>query len=194
VGQRVRDRDWYNSASTVSRYALLSLHTRCARSIPPHTQRFVALDDTSPHNWLDDNFWLPKAYLERRASLLIHSNWWVIFRDDLGIPELATRGVSETVAGISPWQIRRSASLTYHLLVYKNTLSKYVYLLHSPGRGGLPKVLIVSSGAGIFLNSQRHKSGSAIQAARCGTLLGCPVQTVTFLRQNHIRRHQTRGQ
>lgn len=88
----------------------------------------IALDKGSPHNWLDDNFWLKKAYLEWRAPLLINSNWWLIFQDDTEIPESAKNGLWETVIGLSPWQIRRGASLVYHSLVYKDTLSGYVCL------------------------------------------------------------------
>jgi hypothetical protein len=44
--------------------------------------RLRALDAVSPHNWLDDNFWMKKAYLEWRAPLLVNSNWWLAFVND----------------------------------------------------------------------------------------------------------------
>ena len=97
-------------------------------TVSAHTQSFVALDKSSPHNWLDDNFWLYKAYLEWRAPLLINSNWWLLFQDEAEIPESARDGLSETVIGLSPWQIRRSASLVYHALAYKDVTSEYVCL------------------------------------------------------------------
>ena len=104
----------------------------------------VALDKTSPHNWLDDNFWLYKAYLEWRAPLLVNSNWWLLFQDDGEIPESARNGLSETVIGLSPWQIRRSASLVYHALAYKDVTSEYVCLSEFvSGVGGLREVSIV---------------------------------------------------
>ncbi|KIL67534.1 hypothetical protein M378DRAFT_122548 [Amanita muscaria Koide BX008] len=85
--------------------------------------RLHALDKASPNNWLEDNFWIYKAYLEWRAPLLINSNWWLAFHDDNLVPERA-RGAetNDTWAGITPWQIRRAAWLLYRVLDFKGKL------------------------------------------------------------------------
>ena len=81
-----------------------------------------ALDRVSPNNWLDDNFWLYKAYLEWRAPLLINSNWWLAFHDDNMIPQdaLAEEGASRT--GITPWQVKRAAWLIHRVLEFRGRL------------------------------------------------------------------------
>ncbi len=40
------------------------------------------VDATTPNNWLDDRYWLQKAYHEWRVPLLINSNWWLLFTND----------------------------------------------------------------------------------------------------------------
>ncbi|KAF9456619.1 acyltransferase ChoActase/COT/CPT [Collybia nuda] len=87
--------------------------------------RLLALDRASPHNWLDDNFWINKAYHEWRAPLLINSNWWLAFHDDNMIPESALSGESSNNrAGITFWQIRRSAWMVHRILDFKGRLDK----------------------------------------------------------------------
>ncbi|THH13050.1 hypothetical protein EW146_g7127 [Bondarzewia mesenterica] len=88
-------------------------------------QRLVALDKTSPRNWLDDNIWLKKAYHESRAPLLVHSNWWLAFFNDPTVPDDVLRGYSQSGrVGISPWQIRRGAWLIYRTLEFKDKLEQ----------------------------------------------------------------------
>jgi hypothetical protein len=81
----------------------------------------------SPHNWLDDNIWMKKVYLEWRAPLLVHSNWWLSFNNDGGVPEdvLQCR-TREEVAGITPWQVRRAASLVRGVLEFKERMDRCV--------------------------------------------------------------------
>ena len=86
----------------------------------------IELDKKSPHNWLDDNFWLNKAYLEWRAPLLINSNWWLAYKDDCNsIPTFVREGKEEDtlrLAGISAWQVRRAAWLLSRTLRFKEGL------------------------------------------------------------------------
>ncbi|KAJ7707599.1 acyltransferase ChoActase/COT/CPT [Mycena rosella] len=82
--------------------------------------RLLALDRASPHNWLDDNFWIKKAYLEWRSPLLVNSNWWLAFQDDNQIPAHA----KEEIAGITPWQVRRGAWLVHRVLCFKDRLDR----------------------------------------------------------------------
>lgn len=92
-------------------------------------QRLVALDKLSPNNWLDDNFWLKKAYLEWRAPLLINSNWWLAFLDDeqLKLKMNERRSLTDHDelcfhVGCSPWQIRRTSWLLHRILEFKNKI------------------------------------------------------------------------
>ncbi|TFK33238.1 acyltransferase ChoActase/COT/CPT [Crucibulum laeve] len=85
--------------------------------------RLLALDKASPNNWLDDNFWINKAYLEWRAPLLINSNWWLAFFEDDLIPKSAISGeTSDSRAGTTFWQIRRAAWLVHRVLDFKEKL------------------------------------------------------------------------
>ncbi|KAF8349055.1 acyltransferase ChoActase/COT/CPT [Amanita rubescens] len=85
--------------------------------------RLRALDKASPNNWLNDNFWLYKAYLEWRAPLLINSNWWVSVSDDTLIPESARAGESsDSRGGITFWQIRRAAWMLHRVLGFKEKM------------------------------------------------------------------------
>nr|GAT46572.1 predicted protein [Mycena chlorophos] len=82
--------------------------------------RLLALDRASPNNWLDDNFWTNKAYLEWRAPLLVNSNWWLAFLDDNRIPAHA----KHEHAHITPWQVRRGAWLVHRVLQFKGLLDR----------------------------------------------------------------------
>lgn len=44
--------------------------------------RLHDVDVSTPNNWLDDRYWLQKAYHEWRVPLLVHSNWWFMFTPD----------------------------------------------------------------------------------------------------------------
>ncbi|KAK0193843.1 acyltransferase ChoActase/COT/CPT [Armillaria mellea] len=82
--------------------------------------RLLALDRTSPNNWLNDNFWIKKAYLEWRAPVLINSNWWLAFEDDARIPvSEKDRQDAHFRTGFSRWQIRRAAWLLHRILEFK---------------------------------------------------------------------------
>ncbi len=85
----------------------------------------TALDRSSPHNWLNDNIWLKKAYHEWRAPLLIHSNWWLAFFNDDRIPEQALcKPASSNLLQITPWQVRRAAWLTFRHLDFRDNLAQ----------------------------------------------------------------------
>ncbi|KII85049.1 hypothetical protein PLICRDRAFT_45160 [Plicaturopsis crispa FD-325 SS-3] len=86
-------------------------------------ERLLALDQASPHNWLDDNFWTDKAYLEGRAPLPINSNWWLAFAHDSNISNDTIQQAEET-GGVTPWQVRRAAWLTHRVLCFKECLAR----------------------------------------------------------------------
>ncbi|KIM84067.1 hypothetical protein PILCRDRAFT_6374 [Piloderma croceum F 1598] len=94
--------------------------------------RLIALDKnplSSPHNWLDNNIWMKKAYHEPRAPLPVNSNWWLTFLNDENVPEVVRRIPAGTVyteiptspswAGVTPWQVRRAAWLVSRILDFK---------------------------------------------------------------------------
>jgi hypothetical protein len=85
----------------------------------------LALDKVSPYNWLDDNFWMDKAYLEWRAPLLVNSNWWLAFADDPVIPKSALSGeTNDNRVGTTFWQLRRASWLLHRMLQFRdNALS-----------------------------------------------------------------------
>ncbi|KAF9525641.1 acyltransferase ChoActase/COT/CPT [Crepidotus variabilis] len=88
-------------------------------------ERLFALDHVSPHNWLDDNFWMNKAYLEWRVPLLVNSNWWLAFAEDPLIPKSALSGeTNNNRAGTTYWQLRRATWLLHRMLEFRdNTLA-----------------------------------------------------------------------
>lgn len=104
-------------------------------------QRLIDVDRTSVNNWLDDRFWLVKAYHEWRVPLLVNSNWWLMFRADIGTPlaqledpQSQTADSSEDVAGLegvglgkqqwgqAQWGVRRATWLTMRFLDFKRRL------------------------------------------------------------------------
>ncbi|KAF8907306.1 acyltransferase ChoActase/COT/CPT [Gymnopilus junonius] len=90
-------------------------------------ERLIALDKVSPYNWLDDNFWINKAYLEWRAPLLINSNWWLAFFEDPLIPRSALSGeTNNNRVGTTFWQLRRSAWLIHRMLQFRDNVVESV--------------------------------------------------------------------
>ncbi|KAG8980593.1 hypothetical protein FRB90_007606, partial [Tulasnella sp. 427] len=86
-------------------------------------QRLIDLDRASPNNWLNDNFWLKKAYHEWRAPLPVNSNWWLLFYDDPNVPE-ELRGSIPPEGELSEWQVRRAAWLVRRLVDFKDKLDR----------------------------------------------------------------------
>lgn len=88
------------------------------------------LDQSSPHNWLDDNIWLKKAYHEWRAPLIVNSNWWLALVDDPNVPH-SVRHPSVERIGYTTWQVRRAAWLAHRVLDFKAQLERRVLLVFS---------------------------------------------------------------
>ncbi|KIK62459.1 hypothetical protein GYMLUDRAFT_41909 [Collybiopsis luxurians FD-317 M1] len=80
-------------------------------------ERLHELDQNSPDNWLDDNFWL-KTYHQWRAPLLVNSNWWLVFHDD----QLHPSELEKTL-GFTDWQIQRATWLVHRTLEFKDKLA-----------------------------------------------------------------------
>ncbi|KZT00792.1 acyltransferase ChoActase/COT/CPT [Laetiporus sulphureus 93-53] len=88
-------------------------------------ERLLALDRASPTNWLDDNFWMKKAYHEWRAPLLVNSNWWLAFHNDPNVPEDVIHGrIPTRNIGYTDWQVRRASWLVHRILEWKARLER----------------------------------------------------------------------
>lgn len=89
------------------------------------------LDRASPNNWLNDNFWLKKAYHEWRAPLPVNSNWWLLFHDDPNVPEDLRRSIPSD-GQITEWQVRRAAWLVRRLVDFKEKLDRSAFISKAP--------------------------------------------------------------
>ncbi|KAI0034239.1 acyltransferase ChoActase/COT/CPT [Vararia minispora EC-137] len=88
-------------------------------------KRLIELDKQSPRNWLDDNFWIKKAYHEWRAPLIVNSNWWLAFYNDDTVPRHVVDGQeAQGLSGITFWQVRRAAWMVYRVLDFKDKLEQ----------------------------------------------------------------------
>jgi len=101
-------------------------------------QRLIDVDRTTPNNWLDDRFWLQKAYHEWRVPLLVNSNWWLMFTNDPNTPAGLADHPGHGSGELSPakgaaalgeshwdeaqWGIRRAAWMTHRLLEFYRRL------------------------------------------------------------------------
>ncbi|EJU04961.1 acyltransferase ChoActase/COT/CPT [Dacryopinax primogenitus] len=81
-------------------------------------ERLIDVDRSSENNWLDDNFWIKKAYHEWRAPLMVHSNWWLLFHTDATIP-LSVAENPPSPGQFGEWQLKRAAWLTARFLDFK---------------------------------------------------------------------------
>ncbi|KAJ3390111.1 hypothetical protein HDU84_007936 [Entophlyctis sp. JEL0112] len=81
--------------------------------------RLIAHDATQPGSWLY-NWWLQLAYHSWRESVLVNSNWYIIFRD-----ADATPVTSE--AEFTAHQISRAALLTAGCLEYKDLIDRELW-------------------------------------------------------------------
>ncbi|CAO3577102.1 unnamed protein product [Absidia cylindrospora] len=75
-------------------------------------QRLIDIDNQSPHNWLEDNFWMKKAYLEQRKSLMINSNWFILAKETKAHPKKLLENNSQGLpeGQFSYYQIHMGAS------------------------------------------------------------------------------------
>ncbi|KAK0520037.1 hypothetical protein OC834_007181 [Tilletia horrida] len=128
-------------ATAASELAKREAHIRVFLSSPLANQlqqRLIDVDRSTPDNWLDDRFWLQKAYHEWRVPLLINSNWWLMFTNDpntpAGLGEHQGHGTSDLTppkgsAALGPahwdeaqWGVRRAAWMTRRLLEFYRRL------------------------------------------------------------------------
>ncbi|PWZ00834.1 acyltransferase ChoActase/COT/CPT [Testicularia cyperi] len=100
---------------------------------PRLQQRLIDVDRTTDNNWLDDRWWLQKAYHEWRVPLMINSNWWLMFVNDKNMPQqlaehpghdatAAEQGLGGQYWDDASWGIRRAAWLTSRFLQFKERL------------------------------------------------------------------------
>ena len=62
--------------------------------------------------------------------MIVNSNWWLSFNNDSTVPQDILEGKDVTLGntGLTPWQVRRAAWLTYRLLDFKGQLQGCVTL------------------------------------------------------------------
>ncbi|KAF9956300.1 hypothetical protein BGZ70_009971 [Mortierella alpina] len=83
-------------------------------------QRLLDVDRAAPDNWLDDTWWISKAYHEWREPLLVNSNWYILMRNDLNHPT-EFQPTAENPA-YTTFQVKRAAHVAQQLLDYTETL------------------------------------------------------------------------
>lgn len=101
---------------------------------PKLQQRLIDVDRTTDNNWLDDRWWLQKAYHEWRVPLMINSNWWLMFTHDQNMPTetgehkghdaYPITGLGSQNWNDAAWGIRRAAWLASRFLQFKVRLDK----------------------------------------------------------------------
>jgi len=102
-------------------------------------------------NWLDDKWWIQKAYQEWRVPLPVNSNWWILMQDDHGLPDKLRNSVP-LQGEFTDGQIKRAAKLTHRLIDFKLKLERLVTHLTRGAVGTAP--------AAIALPPRRHPPGS----------------------------------
>ncbi|KAI8976252.1 acyltransferase ChoActase/COT/CPT [Pilobolus umbonatus] len=85
-------------------------------------ERLIDIDHASPTNWLEDNFWLKKAYLEWREPLMVNSNWYILGQQDAHHPTSLLNGVKDGV--FSHFQVHRAAHMLHRALQFKEMIDK----------------------------------------------------------------------
>ncbi|KAG0051586.1 hypothetical protein BGZ90_006725 [Linnemannia elongata] len=83
-------------------------------------QRLLDVDRAAPDNWLDDTWWISKAYHEWREPLLVNSNWYILMRNEYNHPTEFYPTVENPA--YTTFQVKRAAHLAQQLLDYIDTL------------------------------------------------------------------------
>jgi carnitine O-acetyltransferase len=88
-------------------------------------ERLIDLERSTPYNWLDDSFWLQKAYHEWREPLLVNSNWYILGVDDPRHPkELLANGAKRPSGEYTYFQVQRAAHLIYQGIDFKELIDR----------------------------------------------------------------------
>ncbi|KAF9170354.1 hypothetical protein BGX20_009083 [Mortierella sp. AD010] len=83
-------------------------------------QRLLDVDRAAPYNWLDDTWWISKAYHEWREPLLVNSNWYILMKNEPNHPTVFHPTAENP--RFSTFQVKRSAHVAQQLLDYLDTL------------------------------------------------------------------------
>ncbi|KAJ3130952.1 hypothetical protein HK100_007108 [Physocladia obscura] len=89
--------------------------------------RLIEHDKLQPGSWLY-NWWLQLAYHSWRESVLINSNWYIIFRDDENTPKTVTKE-------FTLHQVKRAANLTAGYLEYKDKIDRETLAIETTKAG-----------------------------------------------------------
>ncbi|KAI7867549.1 acyltransferase ChoActase/COT/CPT [Spinellus fusiger] len=87
-------------------------------------QRLLDIEKSSTYNWLEETFWIKKAYLEWRNCLMVNSNWYTLGKDDITHPKVLLETPLNAVKSgeFTHYQIRRAAHLIVGGVEYKNII------------------------------------------------------------------------
>ncbi|KAG0048844.1 hypothetical protein BGZ83_006264 [Gryganskiella cystojenkinii] len=83
-------------------------------------QRLLDVDRAAPDNWLDDTWWISKAYHEWREPLLVNSNWYILMRNELIHPTEFYPTVENPA--FTTFQVKRAAHVAQQLVDYTEAL------------------------------------------------------------------------
>ncbi|KAJ3287077.1 hypothetical protein HDU79_005993 [Rhizoclosmatium sp. JEL0117] len=95
-------------------------------------RRLVEHEKTQPGSWLS-NWWLALAYHSWRESVLVNSNWYIIFRDEDSLATTSTKGP----AAFTHVQVKRAAKLVAGCLDYKDRIDSEVLPVETTKAGPL---------------------------------------------------------
>ncbi|KAI1314717.1 hypothetical protein EDD11_001839 [Mortierella claussenii] len=83
-------------------------------------QRLLDVDRAAPDNWLDDTWWISKAYHEWREPLLVNSNWYILMKNEADHPtQFQPTAVNPAY---TTFQVKRAAHVAQQLLDYTESL------------------------------------------------------------------------
>ncbi|KAF9579184.1 hypothetical protein BGW38_004654, partial [Lunasporangiospora selenospora] len=83
-------------------------------------QRLLDVDRAAPKNWLNDTWWISKAYHEWREPLLVNSNWYIMMKNEVNHPTVFQPSAENSA--YSTFQVKRAAHVSQQLLDYAEKL------------------------------------------------------------------------
>ncbi|KAI7865414.1 acyltransferase ChoActase/COT/CPT [Spinellus fusiger] len=89
-------------------------------------QRLLDIEKNSTYNWLEETFWLKKAYIEWKACLMVNSNCYTLGKDDITHPKVLLETPLNAVKSgeFTHYQIRRAAHLILRGVDFNNIIQR----------------------------------------------------------------------
>ncbi|KAI8615629.1 acyltransferase ChoActase/COT/CPT [Chytriomyces sp. MP71] len=98
-------------------------------------KRLLEYDSTQPMSWLS-RWWLTLAYHSWRESVLINSNWYIMFREE-DDPAIINATSPHSYGKFTPFQVKRAAKLAAGYLNYKDRLDRELIPVEATKAGPL---------------------------------------------------------